>query len=572
MNLPRARDDQHLLLKAIHAVTGGGSLHATLSTLLQEALDSVGGKLGWVAIVEAEGLRIEAIRGESSLGRGDVIPFGKGLTGKAYYAGAPYYAPDVAKEEQYWEVSSAVRSEFLVPLAASGEVVGVLNVESTQVDGFSAEDRELVAALGELAGNAVALVKRHEDMSGDLERATRSLQQRVAALKALNDAVKAVSSSLDVDDVVRVILERARDVTQADDVHLMLKDEDGAYVLHTSTSEETGRHVDIDSGVTGWVIRNGQALLVPDVTVDGRYVSWHESTMSELAVPLVDGGSVVGALNFESARLAAFDSFHLELAAIFAGHAVVAITNARLYSSLENMKQDLALTEALRAAGEVAGDVVHYVANKVGALPQSTRLIRGKIKGRLPAEDEALVLKLLDLIGKAAQEVLSLKGQILDTTKSLAADRVCLGPLVNELVGRSFSGGVKVVVAGDMDTMVVADRYALVRLLDNAFANALRALKTVPEPAVKIRWQAERDFVEIHVSDNGPGFPEDVVVSGIIPKFGDAAGDKGGSGMGLWLSQRLAARMGGSMSIGNSRGGGAYVRIRLPLCPADRQV
>jgi signal transduction histidine kinase len=180
----------------------------------------------------------------------------------------------------------------------------------------------------------------------------------------------------------------------------------------------------------------------------------------------------------------------------------------------------------------------------------------------MPAPDEKLVLELLDLVGKSAQEVLSIKSKVLDTTRTLEPAPVEIGALVNDVVSRSYSDKVKVVVAGDMEMKVLADKHALVRLFDNALGNAVRVLGGVKDAEIKVSWRRDGTEVEIEVRDNGPGFPDDIVNSGVIPRFG--AEKDGGSGVGLWLSERLAFRMGGKLYLGNLPGHGAYVRVRLP--------
>ncbi|HHN45823.1 MAG TPA: GAF domain-containing protein [Planctomycetes bacterium] len=554
------------LLEAIREVTEGRSLQETLARLLSEALAGVGGELGWIAVVESEGMRVKAVQGASALSPGSLIPFGKGLTGAAYAAGRPYYAPDVSLEKHYWKVSGEVRSEYLVPLTASGETIGILNVESGRVDGFSEDDREYVAALAGLASNAVALARRFEDVSGDLETATLSLAERVHALEAMSEAVRAISGSLDLDTVIRIIIERARDVLGADEAHLLLRGEDGGFALHTSTSLSRGAEVNIEQGVTGWVVRNRKPLCVPDVSLDERYVTWREGTRSELAVPLMDAGELTGVLNFESSRLGAFSAFHEELAETFAGHVAVALKNAALFTGLENARRDLALTEGLRVASEVAADIIHYVGNKAGALPQTLRLLADMLRGRLPADDENLALNLIDLAVKASGEILSIKADVLDTAKPLNPEPVEVAPLVREAA--SELGGVNVSLNGMSDVKVLGDRHALLRLFANAFDNAMKALAGTPQPRIHISWKQSGGEVDVEIRDNGRGFPEDLLAGGLIPRFGKSGGS---SGMGLWLSERIAARMGGRLFIGNVSGGGAYVRVRLPAVTCDSQ-
>ncbi len=94
----------------------------------------------------------------------------------------------------------------------------------------------------------------------------------------------------------------------------------------------------VDTGICGWVARHQQPLLVPDVTVDPRY--WSTASLaalgirSEVAVPIRLGGQLLGVLDLESDREAAFDALDVPLLETVANQAAVAIGNARAYAEV----------------------------------------------------------------------------------------------------------------------------------------------------------------------------------------------------------------------------------------------
>jgi diguanylate cyclase (GGDEF)-like protein len=101
----------------------------------------------------------------------------------------------------------------------------------------------------------------------------------------------------------------------------------------------------IGHGVVGWVVEHCQPLLVPDVTLDSRFIGRPGSKMrSELAVPLVADGTVIGAINIESDRIAAFSDMDERLLTLTAGHIAQTIQVARLHHRFKQLAATDALT------------------------------------------------------------------------------------------------------------------------------------------------------------------------------------------------------------------------------------
>jgi diguanylate cyclase (GGDEF)-like protein len=96
------------------------------------------------------GLSVRAAAGESERGLNDIkLSLGKGITGAAAAEGETLYVPDVTRDPRYIPVDPLIRSELAVPLRHNEEVIGILNLESDRLDGFTREDRratEIVAA------------------------------------------------------------------------------------------------------------------------------------------------------------------------------------------------------------------------------------------------------------------------------------------------------------------------------------------------------------------------------------------------------------------------------------------
>src|SRR6185437_3414578 len=85
-------------------------------------------------------------------------------------------------------------------------------------------------------------------------------------------------------------------------------------------------------GITGAAVLQKEAIYVPDVSKDSRYVCAAESTRSELAIPLMVRDEVIGVLDCQSDRLNHFDHETIGLLELFSNQASLALENSRLYS------------------------------------------------------------------------------------------------------------------------------------------------------------------------------------------------------------------------------------------------
>ena len=114
-------------------------------------------------------------------------------------------------------------------------------------------------------------------------------------------------------------------------------------------------------GIVGHVVRTGEVVVASDVSLDPRYVPGRPETRSEIAVPIVSNGEVIGALNLESDRPGAFSARDAELLEAFAVAAAISIEKAVLHRQLvekQQMDHQLRLAQAVQASLLPAADPV----------------------------------------------------------------------------------------------------------------------------------------------------------------------------------------------------------------------
>ena len=184
--------------------------------------------------------------------------------------------------------------------------------------------------------------------------AKSSSKEKLRHYELLARVGRVINSSLEPAKVLDLVLREAVDMMRATSGSLVLIDP------HTQLLEievaiglsAKGRQLKlaIGRGVTGWVAKTGTPLRVPDVRKDVRYVSVRKDVRSELAVPLLLEGALIGVLNVDSTRKGAFSAADEELLVALANQAAQVIHNSWLYDAVAHNARKLeALFEVAQA-------------------------------------------------------------------------------------------------------------------------------------------------------------------------------------------------------------------------------
>jgi signal transduction histidine kinase len=151
-----------LLLELAYGLSGSLDIGEVLKEALAATRRLVDFRGGSIALIENDALSIAvsepAVGPEVAALR---LPVGKGLSGRVAETGHSIYSKDLQHDERVdmnvrtLDTNRAIRSYFAVPVVASGEIVGVLQVDSEEVDAFSDEQRAMVSSLAPLIGSAI---------------------------------------------------------------------------------------------------------------------------------------------------------------------------------------------------------------------------------------------------------------------------------------------------------------------------------------------------------------------------------------------------------------------------------
>lgn len=244
-------------------------------------------------------------------------------------------------------VTEPFESALVIPLFRRGEVFGAIECLDRQGGPFSDADFDHL----DVAAEHVAFALDNALLYEETER--RALEKEV-----LLEISKTLSAPLDLDEVLEAIFRSLRQVVRYDAAAIYLVNRSSQRLElvrdtgYPPGSDEAFR-LSVGEGIVGWVAKTGEAVIVPDVRRDRRYVSARAETRSELAAPLVLEGRTIGVFNLESDREDAYHDDHLEMLAVFAAHAAVSIERARLTRELldrRRLEKELAIAREIQAS------------------------------------------------------------------------------------------------------------------------------------------------------------------------------------------------------------------------------
>jgi GAF domain-containing protein/two-component sensor histidine kinase len=269
----------------------------------------------------------------------------KGIAGWVAHTGQPLVVGDVSKDPRYISGIEECKSEVAVPLKLKDRVIGVLDAESDQLFAFTQRD---VRILSQLASQIAIAIENSRLFQ---EEKKRSLQ-----LALINDVGRRVVSTLDLDKLLKRVIESIQINFKYNHISLFLVDEPtGDLVLKTRFGEDgeaipQGFRLKMGVGMVGWAAKSRKTFLSNNVLEEPRYIPAIQRTKSALCVPLKGGQKVLGVLDVESFNEEAFDDRDVAVLETLADFLATAMNNVNLYEETKKKAHRLALTDQINRA------------------------------------------------------------------------------------------------------------------------------------------------------------------------------------------------------------------------------
>jgi sigma-B regulation protein RsbU (phosphoserine phosphatase) len=263
------------------------------------------------------------------------IKLGHGVVGQVALQRQAILINDVSKAENYINANPGVRSELAVPLIVKNRVIGVIDIQSEQCNYFSPEHLRLLQLTASRVGQAIENARLYT-------RVARQAQ----TLEVLNEISRELTSILDVDALLERVGQLVRRIIDFQMFSVWLVNERDQ-VLENRFAVRFGERfypretVPLDRGLVGSAMAERRVVHVADVRKDSRYHMVNPEARSEMAVPLIYKGKVIGVLDIEHTRTNYFNDDHERAMSTLAAQIAISIENARLYQRVAQQEQRL---------------------------------------------------------------------------------------------------------------------------------------------------------------------------------------------------------------------------------------
>ncbi|MEU8173495.1 GAF domain-containing sensor histidine kinase [Microbispora hainanensis] len=377
-------------------------------------------------------------------------------------------------------------------------------------------------------------------------------RDRDAVLYAVSSAVLAVTRHLSVREVLQVIVRSAARLLDAKYAALGVPDDDGAFAEFVAEGISDEQWAAIgptprQHGMLGAMLREGTPVRLPDIRRDPRFEWWpkaHPILKDFLGVPITDGATVLGIIFLSNKRTpGGFDEADEELLTLFAAHAAIAITNARLY---ERGRELTVIEERTRMARELHD----AVSQKLFSLRLTARAAAA-----LARKDPERAAEAIERVERMAGEALTELRAVIVELRPAELDRHGLVESVRKqaaLLDRLHPMTVTFSAEGeppDDRDLAPEIEVAVLRVAQEALHNAVRHARAA---RIDVRLSHQEAALVLEVTDDGVGF--------------DGTGPNGAGvhGLGLPSMSDRAQAVGGTLTVSSAPGRGTTVRLEVP--------
>ena len=409
-------------------------------------------------------------------------------------------------------------------------------------------------------------------------------------LEALLAIAEAATSHLDLEELLRVVVQRVAEVVPADRCSVILVEEDAdeAFVIASHDVPdlrrlpiEISRYPEIRHA-----LESKSAVVIEDALSDPlmedvRHLLEKKPIASLVVTPLIAQGDAVGALFLRLARSTAFGPHEQAFVRAVASTVANSVRNARLHSSVRKKKEDLErayherylelerLNEQFREANRIKDELLavcsHDLRAPLNVLLGHTRLLRKRMEGTPE-------YKSITIIERQARRILQLVERLLVRSKGKNAWHLsfqpldlfaCVREIANDFAAFAAEKGVGIRVLGEGSTIVKADESAVRQIVENLISNAVAYTAPGTEVEVEVQSCPASSWLRVEVRDRGPGIAVDELPL-IFERY--RSGKNGeGVGLGLAICRELVEAHGGDIWASQRPGGGSIFSFSLPI-------
>ena len=557
-------------------------------TVVENATRLCKADFGHIYEFDGQYYRLSATHGHSPAFRDllmrSLVSPGRGtLVGRVSLERATVHIPDVLADPEYqWSDAQKLgsyRTMLGVPMLHGDVPIGVIVALRQAVRPFTEQQIEVLttfAAQGVIAINNVRILSELRNRGRDLARSVDELQ-------ALGEVGQAVSSTLELSQVLQTIVTYATQLAETNAGSIYEFDEatqefrlQAAHGLDPDVIDTISvTRLRLRETLVGRAALQRAPLAVPDLLDESSdpltTAMIAAGYRAALAVPILHEDRIIGGLVVRRTAPGPFRAETVRLLQTFATQSALAIHNARFYQEIEAKNRQLEIVS--RHKSEFLANMSHELRTPLNAIIGFSEVLIDRIFGELNTKQADYLEDIL----ASGRELLALINEILDLAK-VEAGRMELEPavfslpaaleqsltLVREQASR-HAITLSLEVAPELE-LVEADELKIKRVIVNLLSNAVKF--TPDSGSVTVVARNAGEDVQVAVQDTGPGIsPADQ--ERIFEEFQQvgqsALQQHEGTGLGLALAKKLVELHGGRIWVESAPGAGSTFTVTLPL-------
>lgn len=333
-------------LEVLHAITTFAVEAQDENRFLEYCTKMISAAYSWhifgVLLLDEEG---ESIKSHPSYISGTTsqlqVPVGIGVTGEVAKIGEALYVPDTSVHENYLHFNLETRAEYCVPLKINEKVIGVLNAESKQLDGFSPGDQQV---LNTLANQISFILERI--------RAQALETKHVRQLEILNVLGSQMTGLYTRKELYSTVCERLVDNFGYYCCAILSVNQHEEYVRleylaggNFSEYVKPGRFTQsMDIGLIGEAVRKSKPILSNNVEESPRFENWgDENIISEIEIPLIVEDEIIGVLMISEDRPNAFLATDVSALKTIADQLAMGLDKTQLFETERTQRRNAEL-------------------------------------------------------------------------------------------------------------------------------------------------------------------------------------------------------------------------------------
>jgi len=568
------------LVAVARVTTERPTLEATLRNVLNVSMGLTEAERGSIFLLGKDNEVSHSIlaRGDSSSEENYYLvenAMKRGLAGWVLKNHQPALIEDVMQDDRWMMLTDSgylARSVLASPISGNVGTVGILTLEHSQIAHF----RQSHLALIQSACDQMALTLRNAQMF----EAQRQLANREAIS---NRVLRAVGEHLDPQIALQVAVDTIAEITKWPAVSILLPDQDNNLVLLAvggRNALNVGWRIAIHSGITGRTFCTGKTQNILDVFQDPDYVVGRKNIRSEVCVPLRRGKRILGVLDVESDRLAAFREDDVQLIEALGEAIALSLENAQLYGEMAQAK------ELAEYANTTKSDFVSVVAHELKIPMTSIRGYASLLSAGMAGQVSSQQAELLNVICSNVDRMATLVSDLTDISRiesgktRLDLKPTELGPVLNEVIIsvqpalNEKDHQLAVELPEDIPP-VMADSTRMVQILSNLLSNAIKytppggkiTLKADPAP-IDGNPDPDLKLITVSVVDTGFGIKKSEqgqVFTRFFRSEESAVRNEHGTGLGLNITKLLVELQGGEIWFDSEYGQGSTFAFTVPI-------